>query len=412
MISRGTRADGEASASCGGGLVPAGLPGESALPEAAAAAVSGGGASAVAPSPAMESLPDGAAPEGRGSWAEPGSRGSGRSASWGGTRVSRASPQGSGFMTMPGPPPYGVSSTVRCRSWVHSRRSWTWTSRRPARRALPRREMSRTSKYSGKIVMMSSLIGVLPRRARRSGGCGTGPCGAKGPACPARPGPRPERAGGMRGAERRRTCPGHGTGGVGDPVPSPGAGSRGVEQPGGRGDHEPPPGNVHLGGDRRDERDQRLSGGPAYHQEVLAVVQHVGDVADAGAVRGDGGEADQFLVVEVVRVGGRGDVAGVDDEPGAAQAFRGVAVADPGEAREQASRVPAGALDGEGSGGLGVGGDLRARGEAGVRVVRADLDDDLAAHPVCASDPSHHERFAHRDATQRTSLTSRRSTRT
>ena len=27
----------------------------------------------------------------------------------------------------PAPPPYGVSSTVRCRSWVHCRRSWTCT---------------------------------------------------------------------------------------------------------------------------------------------------------------------------------------------------------------------------------------------------------------------------------------------
>ena len=33
---------------------------------------------------------------------------------------SSASPHGSGFITMPAPPPYGVSSTVRCRSWVQS----------------------------------------------------------------------------------------------------------------------------------------------------------------------------------------------------------------------------------------------------------------------------------------------------
>ncbi len=45
----------------------------------------------------------------RGSW--PGSEG------WpGGAISSSASPQTSGFMTMPGPPPNGVSSTVRCGS--------------------------------------------------------------------------------------------------------------------------------------------------------------------------------------------------------------------------------------------------------------------------------------------------------
>ena len=37
--------------------------------------------------------------------------------------VSSASPHGCGLMTIPGPPPYGASSTVRCRSWVKSRRS-------------------------------------------------------------------------------------------------------------------------------------------------------------------------------------------------------------------------------------------------------------------------------------------------
>ena len=45
---------------------------------------------------------------------------------------SSASPHGSGFITMPAPPPYGVSSTVRCRSWVQSRRSWTAISSSPA----------------------------------------------------------------------------------------------------------------------------------------------------------------------------------------------------------------------------------------------------------------------------------------
>ena len=45
---------------------------------------------------------------------------------------------------MPAPPPYGVSSTVRCRSWVQSRRSCTWTSSRPLSRALPaQRELQR-----------------------------------------------------------------------------------------------------------------------------------------------------------------------------------------------------------------------------------------------------------------------------
>ena len=39
---------------------------------------------------------------------------------------------GSGFSTIPGPPPYGTSSTTRCRSVVKSRRSRTFTSSVPA----------------------------------------------------------------------------------------------------------------------------------------------------------------------------------------------------------------------------------------------------------------------------------------
>src|SRR5208283_3647258 len=40
---------------------------------------------------------------------------------------STASKIGSGFINMPGPPPYGLSSTTRCLSWVKSRKLWTRT---------------------------------------------------------------------------------------------------------------------------------------------------------------------------------------------------------------------------------------------------------------------------------------------
>ena len=44
---------------------------------------------------------------------------------------------GSGFITIPGPPPNGTSSTTRCRSVVKSRRSCTWTSSSPRPIARP-----------------------------------------------------------------------------------------------------------------------------------------------------------------------------------------------------------------------------------------------------------------------------------
>src|SRR5690349_10502311 len=62
-------------------------------------------------------------------------------------------------MTMPAPPPYGVSSTVRCRSCVCSRRSCVRTSISPDCRALPSSDRSSTSKNDGKIVTMSIRMG-------------------------------------------------------------------------------------------------------------------------------------------------------------------------------------------------------------------------------------------------------------
>ena len=66
-------------------------------------------------------------------------------------------------MTMPAPPPNGLSSTVRCRSWAKSRRSCTRTSRMPSRRALPMSDRSRGARYSGKIETTSTRTEVTPR---------------------------------------------------------------------------------------------------------------------------------------------------------------------------------------------------------------------------------------------------------
>ena len=56
-----------------------------------------------------------------------------------GSSDSTARNQTSGRITMPGPPPNGASSTVRCGSSVWSRRSCTRTSSTPASMALPNR---------------------------------------------------------------------------------------------------------------------------------------------------------------------------------------------------------------------------------------------------------------------------------
>src|SRR5262245_41415605 len=66
---------------------------------------------------------------------------------------------GSAFNTIPGPPPYGTSSTTRWRSVVKSRRSCTFTSSVPRSTARPITPSARgRSNIAGKIVTMSNFI--------------------------------------------------------------------------------------------------------------------------------------------------------------------------------------------------------------------------------------------------------------
>src|SRR5438876_1824800 len=72
--------------------------------------------------------------------------------------VSSARKIGSGFNTIPGPPPYGTSSTTRCRSVVKSRRSCTSTSSVPHAIARPRMPAASGSRIiAGKMVTISNV---------------------------------------------------------------------------------------------------------------------------------------------------------------------------------------------------------------------------------------------------------------
>ncbi len=98
------------------------------------------------------------------------------------------------------------------------------------------------------------------------------------------------------------------------------------------------PADVDLGHDRPDERHQVLAAwmpGAAHHKQVLAVVQHVGDLADRVAGGGAHGQADQLVIAELLRVRGLRQLAGVDAEPAAGQFPGRGPVRDPGEQHEQ-----------------------------------------------------------------------------
>src|SRR5947209_5758537 len=81
--------------------------------------------------------------------------------------VSSARKIGSGFSTIPGPPPYGTSSTTRWRSVVKSRKSRTLTSSVPRSIARPSTPAaSGSSIMAGKIVTMSKVIAAASRSGR------------------------------------------------------------------------------------------------------------------------------------------------------------------------------------------------------------------------------------------------------
>src|SRR5215470_7386159 len=190
--------------------------------------------------------------------------------------ASSASPQGPGAMTIPGPPPKGVSSTVRWVSCAHVRRSCTANSTMPRSAALPSSETRSGPKYSGKIVMMSMRT-------------------------PSRPQIQQAR--------------------------------RGV-------DHHPATGHVHVDRDRGHERDQYLAtalraGRWLDHQQILAMMAHVGDDADRLPGRGHHGEPDQLVIVELVRLLRGADMIGVHRKPDAAQQLGPGPVGDAGEGDQQ-----------------------------------------------------------------------------
>src|ERR1700674_4997344 len=79
--------------------------------------------------------------------------------------ASTASITGSGFITIPGPPPNGMSSTWRCRSWVKSRRSCACSCTTPRSIARPITPCAKTGpNMPGKMVTTSNRINrSIPR---------------------------------------------------------------------------------------------------------------------------------------------------------------------------------------------------------------------------------------------------------
>ena len=138
------------------------------------------------------------------------------------------------------------------------------------------------------------------------------------------------------------------------------------------------------------------------------MVTDVGYGPDVTAGGGYHVEADQLMVVELIRIVGDGYVGRVDDEPRAAQLLRRVAVGDSGEADDQTASVGPGIGDRERAECFGLCGEHTARSEPLIWIVGPDFDRNLPADSVRAADTANDEEHA----PQRTSSKSSRSTRT
>src|SRR5215469_12347141 len=252
--------------------------------------------------------------------------------------ASSASPHGPGLITMPGPPPKGESSTLRCTSCAQARRSCTARSIMPRSAALPSREARRGVKYSGKIVMMSIFTAPVLVVGGRS---------------------KVEQA------------------------------WRGVD------DHFPR-GQVHLDGDRGHEGHEHLClplgpGGGRDREQVLAVVEDIADRAHDFPGHGHHGQPGELVVVELVRVLRQGHVGGVDREQDAAQRLGVGAADDLREGDQQAPAVPSRGRDGQRSRLGRVGGKHGPVGEPLAGIVGTDLDRQLPPEPVRPEDPADHQ---------------------
>ena len=131
-----------------------------------------------------------------------------------------------------------------------------------------------------------------------------------------------------------------------------------------------------------------LAPSPATTEQVLAVVQHVGDLADPLPAGGQHLEPDELMIAEVLRVTRLVELRGVHQQHDPAQLLGPVPVADAGERHQQPPRVPARRADRERPVGGWLGRQDRASREPQVRVVRPHLDDEIAADTVRPADPA------------------------
>ena len=112
------------------------------------------------------------------------------------------------------------------------------------------------------------------------------------------------------------------------------------------------------------------------------MVEHVGNDATLLAREGPGAEPDQLVVVELVRVLGRGQLGRVHHQQSAAQFLRRGPVTASGEGQEQPPGVPTRPRDGQRAASCGLRRQDGTRSEPAVRIIGPDLHGQLTADTV------------------------------
>src|SRR5579859_4557220 len=200
---------------------------------------------------------------------------------------STAAKIGSGFMTIPAPPPNGMSSTFRWRSVEKSRRSCTTRERSPRSMALPTTPCSKTTgKRPGKIETTSNRTRGPPGPSWLCRVAQAGPAG---------------RVHGLR-----------------DPV----------------GDHDLARGEVHPAHRLPGGGDEHLHAAPDHPDVVGRVGEHVLDPTEVLPALGDRAQADELEVV-IGAVGQLVGGLGGNVQVGAGQAGRGLPVVNLSELDDQ-----------------------------------------------------------------------------
>jgi hypothetical protein len=155
-----------------------------------------------------------------------------------------------------------------------------------------------------------------------------------------------------------------------------------------------PSGNVDFRNYGRNEGDHDLRPGTFTvardDQEVLAIVQDIGDLANLIAIHGEDCQPDQLMIAELIGVSDILQLGRIDYEQHTAQLIGVVPVIEALELNQQSTLVPAGTGNCQRARRGRVRVEDSSRGQPQLGIIGTHLDGQFASNTVRPRDPADH----------------------